>query len=211
MNNHSIDSEINFLQLMYNVPFKNRHTWAFSLIPRISEISALCDVCGHGGLFPDWYPERPFSVIIGKGKIFPDILGCGAYPLTILSERVLATWSSLGLGSYTAFPLDVIVEPSSGRPTPPPYYHIKITGRCELDLQAMGVTITYTCPKCHYNEIEPVFGYPKIIKRETWDGSDVFASDIFPMAPLCTSRVVELAKKHKWTNFRFEPMDGILP
>jgi hypothetical protein len=213
MKNKNTNVESNFYLLRHKPSYKSRFAWAFTIVPRLSEIGELCDVCGKGRWYPSWYPERPLSVIIGKGKTYPDILGCGAYPLLILSERVLTTWDSLGLGSYSAYPMNIISEPAGKRPTPPPYYHVKITGRCQLDLEAMGLKVIYRCPKCDYSEVvetkenDPRAGLHQVIKPETWDGSDVFVADINPRGPFCTGRVAALAERNKWTNFRFDPSD----
>ncbi len=179
-------------------------TWAHNLIG-FYEKSTRCDVCGRGNLFPDYYPEYPLSVEVEGGTQYPDILGCGAYPLFIVSENVIKDWEVRAIRGYEKFALSVVK--ATGKKikdiVPPSYYHIKVTGRCNLDLEAMGLEIIQHCPKCLYTRADPMVHDRYIIDAKSWDGTSLFISELFPSKICCTQDVLDLASVNKRTNFRF--------
>jgi len=182
--------------------------WAVTLHPRLSEISASCDVCNIGRLYPEKYPERSFTVDVEGGSAYPDVLACGAYPLLIVSEAVIEDWESQQVTGYEKFPVNIgrVEEVKNKLANPPQYYHIKVNGRCLLNLNAMGVEVAFHCPKCGYTEIRnrPLMGCKFVIVSATWDGSDLFVNPYFPAVVFCSRRVFELAGQNRRTNFRFE-------
>jgi hypothetical protein len=206
MDRHPTATEEGFFQFHSNVAYRSRFVWAYSLTPRLDTIWQRCDVCNIGHVFPDWYPEIPLAATVDKKRKYPDILGCGAWPLRIVSQAVLDDWTAVGVKGYETFPLEVRGEAGSPRLDAPAYYHLKITGRCELDTDAMGIKILFRCPKCRYKNVEPIWPVDPIIKRDTWDGSDLFSSDLFPMQTFCTEAVRALTNKNRRTNFRFESL-----
>ncbi len=195
-----------FYKLTNNSIYSRGWTWAWSLIPRLDTISSVCDVCHIGRLYPGRYPERSLGVAVEGGTKYPDVLGCGSYPLLIVSAQVIADWKKNDVSGYREFLLTV--TKSQGKKievvTPPQYFHIEVSGRCLLDLEAMGVDITYQCPKCGYTRKNPTNGFPFIVRQETWDGSDLFISELFPQSVFCTQKVFDLAASNRRTNFCFK-------
>jgi hypothetical protein len=206
MSRHDTGAGEGFFELYHNSPYNRQFPWAYSITPPLATIGQRCNVCTNGYLFPGWYPDAPLTVSVNTGRKYPDVLGCGAYPLLIVSQAVLDDWSAVGLRGYEAFPLSVRAEPGAPRLAAPIYYHLKITGRCELDTDAMGIKVLFSCPRCLYREIEPITDHALIMKRDTWDGSDLFSSDLFPMVTFCTESVQKLATQNSRTNFRFESL-----
>jgi hypothetical protein len=126
-------------------------------------------------------------------------------------------WEANNITGYKKYPAPVIQATGSKikQRTPPPYYHIQVTGRCELDLEAIGIRIVTLCPKCGYGREEflvddphrdqenPFGFFPFVIKEETWDGSDLFVSELFDRHIFCSQKVFDLAGLNRRTNFRF--------
>src|SRR5579871_2661700 len=121
--------------------FRNRRwTWAWKTIPSLQEISEPCNVCGKGRLYPGRYPARPLQLEVERGSGYPSMLGCAA-SLLVVSAAVLHDWQSNGVTGYQKFPATVVKATGTkiAKLVPPQYFHIQVTGRCELDLEAMGI------------------------------------------------------------------------
>jgi hypothetical protein len=188
---------------------RRRFMYASAIVPQLSHQGVPCDLCGRGRLYPDWYPEHPLRVRIEGGRRVPDLLGCGAYPLLIVSEAVIHDWQDNQITGFEAFPLEV--ERHIGNPCMPPlkvegasYFHIKVTGRCTVDREAKGIRVNFFCPRCKFSEIEDAsFDQPFILDPTRRDGSDLFIDELFPCVTFCTERVLTLASANRRTNFRF--------
>jgi len=195
-----------FYHVAHDSAYQHPYTWAYRYEPSLSERGTRCDVCGLGDVFVTGaYPRFPLSAAVEGGWRYPDVLGSGEYPLLIVSEAMVEDWVQDGITGYNAYPLTIVRASCAAirRQTPPQYFHIEVTGRCQLDTEAMGLSVVYNCPKCGYVEKEPAFNTPFIIRRDSWDGTDLFVSDLSKGVTFCTDRVRALAEKRKWTNVRF--------
>jgi hypothetical protein len=72
------------------------------------------------------------------------------------------------------------------------------------------VEVIRVCPECHRVIERPrypfVHGYRMV--PGSWDGSPLFRDPVlYPRVSFCTQVVLDLAGQHRFTNFRFEPMD----
>ena len=179
--------------------------WAYapSIYPR-SELAGIdCDVCGANGT----YPNKEFDIDLELGVKFPDILMCGAWAFLIVSQKVINDWKNNDVTGFEYYRVGInkIKSKKLRDKTPPQYYHVVITGRCELDMEEMGVTIKERCPKCSklfFNK-DPWEIDRLVIKESSWSGDDLFISELFPGVNLCTDKVIITACKNKHTNFRF--------
>ena len=195
----------------------NSWTWAWKIRPYPNANSSLCDLCGKGRFRLKNYPKHPLTTEVEGGRAFPDVLGC-SYPLLAVSEHVLEDWQNNNITGGAAYPLTIAKAQGKRISTipAPQYYHTFVTGRCELDFEAMGIRITFLCPKCGYYEKESI--RPKkifedddpfdtsflVIKANTWDGSDLFTTSWFSHTIFCSQRVVDLASINRHTNFMFQ-------
>ena len=205
-----------FYSISDNSVYSPQWARAWKIIPSLTTLGVLCDVCGKGRLYPDRYLERPLTTEIEGRAKYPDVLGCAA-PLFVVSEHILGDWMQNDISGFKPFPLHVIKPANleSENALPPNYFHLKIMGRCQLDLEAMGIQITYVCPKCGYRnedlttlpssneDFDPFNNFGFVIKEDTWDGSDLFVSELFDGVKFCSERVFHLAGLYKHTNFRF--------
>ena len=205
---------MSFYSVSYAAHMDAGWPWAVKLYPHPRITGTRCPVCGIGILYPGRYPAYPIIAGIEGGVRFPDVLGCSESFL-VVSEAVISDWETAGVTGYKQHPF-MIVREEVGDDTLellPRYYHIEVTGRCQLDLEAMGIEIIFYCPTCGYrkeelldqNEIEenPFGTFPFVIRKETWDGSDLFVSDLFKRTVFCSQRVFDLAGLNERTNFEF--------
>jgi hypothetical protein len=94
----------------------------------------------------------------------------------------------------------------------PTYYYLEITGGVDIDLVASKAKVDRVCDQCllHYANGRQ-WNRTAVPREDTWDGCDLVEVRNYPVAgEFCTERVLLLAREHRWTNFRFLPMDVIM-
>jgi hypothetical protein len=183
-------------------------TWAFSIRPRSEVAHMHCPECGA----VDSYPSGAFDVAVEGGTKYPDVLGCGAYPFLIVSDRVVGAWAEANISSFHTFPVGVFDVKSRklAQIVPPSYFRVEIDGRCRIDLVASGVQVLRVCPLCGRVVDRPTFPYAPRYQMvpDSWDGRALFRDEAtYPRVSFCTQLVLDLASQHHLTNFRFERMD----
>jgi hypothetical protein len=192
-----------------NSVFTHGFTWAMSIHPRSEMVHRACRECG----WVDHYPSGAFDVTVEGGTKYPDVLGCGAFPFLIVSERVVAVWREAGVAAFHTHPVNVAKVKSKRLVAlaPPQYHRVEIDGRCVLDLAASGIGPVSMCPGCQHVITPPrMHGDQRYIPTPgSWDGADLFRDiTVYPRLSFCTDRILRLAGQHRLTNFRFEPMAG---
>ena len=156
-----------------------------------------------------------------KGTKWPDVLGCGAYPFLIVSEKVIECWARENIGTFPVHRVR-IASPLPKRltgTTPPEYFWIdgsKLRGAL-IDFEASGFVDVRFCAECgtRSNSIQGTFKRPYaqgaefsyVYRENTWNGLNLFTTDISDTAFFCTEVIVEVARKYKLTNFRFAPVE----
>ena len=183
------------------------YPWVWKTIPMRTE--SICPVCGQRAYAEGWYPAREVICETEKGTRYPDALA-NISNLIIVSDRVLRGFYDHGVTGFTPFP--IVIGPRSKKlqdVIPPVYWHLRVDGRCELDLEAMGLKIPVFCDRCYYSEIEKKADYGFVVKEGSWDGSDLFLSKDRSNYVFCSQRVFDLAKKFQWTNFEFTHAEDI--
>ena len=193
-------------QFLDNTIYKRGFTWAYSIIPKSEMFEINCPKCGIRGR----YPSGAFDVVVEGGSKFPDVLGCGAYPLLIVSEEVITDWKNAGIKSFDTYPVGIAEVQSKKLQDvqPPKYFRVEITGNCKIDLEKSGFHLLKKCSECGHTHFEgrATSGFQMV--PGSWDGSPVFRDfDVFPRVTFCTELIVELAREQKRTNFRFVLMD----
>jgi hypothetical protein len=154
-----------------------------------------------------------------KGVQWPDVVGCGHFPLFIISERAIHALSAEGIGEFPHHP--VLIQPPLPKKlaaVPAPQYFWldgqKMKGAL-LDFEASGFVGVQFCPECgtRTDDISGTFErrhsrvYPYAFRAGKWKGSHFFTTDLSPCAFFCTEVVVQCARKHQLTNFRFVPVE----
>lgn len=173
-----------------------------------------CPACGRG---VDAKSPKNAKLKIGtSGAKWTDVL-CDLDEL-VLHERVCDVLKTEHFTGYKAHPL-AITEIKSRRLASvpaPPYYLIEITGRIDVDQNELDDVGGSVCPICFYRNTNSENKYRWKPKRlvpilDTWDGSDfVVMRNLRNARRFCSKRFIDLANKHKWTNFIFgEAMPGV--
>lgn len=182
-------------------------TWAASILPKSEPIHVECP---EYGVVVD-HPSGAFDVVVEGGSKYPDVLGCGAYPFLIVSDAVIRAWLGAEVSCFHTYPVGVAaVKAPRLRNVPPPQYHrVEIDGRCRIDLEASGLTVVRYDPKCHYLVTKPLVPAGFRMVPGSWDSCALFRDEeLYPRVNFCTQLIIDIARQHQFTNFRFEPMEG---
>ncbi len=191
--------------------FDNRgFTWAMSIHPMSQVIHHACSTCKT----VEDRPSGAFDVTVEGGTKYPDVLGCGAFPFLIVSQAVISAWYEAAITSFHTYPVGVAeVKSRRLRDTiPPKYFRVEINGRCKIDSVASNIPVVRICPECGRVIEKPVypFAHTHQMVPGSWDGSPLFRdAEFYPTLHFCTELVFHLASRHRFTNFRFEPMDAV--
>ncbi|WP_152966342.1 hypothetical protein [Ornatilinea apprima] len=192
-----------------NTFHSKRYTWATSIIPRSQMVNRRCHYCSA----VENYPSGEFDVVLENGSEFPDMLGCGAYPFLILSERVISTLVAEKISAFHTFSVGISEIRSKSKmlmeTDPPKYYRVEIDGNCQIDLEASGLELVHFCPECHHLVTNPRVPNGLQIISGSWDKSDVFRDvQFYPRINFCNESLPGIVNRNKFTNFRFEFMQG---
>lgn len=167
-------------------------------------------VCPEYGAVED-YPSGSFDVVVEGGTKYPDVLRCGAYPFLIVSEAVTSAWHEAGITCFHTYQVGIAEVKSTYMQgvAPPNYFRIEIDGKCQIDLAASGMEIVHFCREHHYLVTRPSLAPKFHMIPDSWDGCYLFRDPVlYPRVNFCTRIVLDLARQHRFTNFRFEPMGG---
>ena len=159
--------------------------------------------------------ELAVSLEPKKGTKWPDVIGCGAEPLFIVSKRVLRDWKNDGIGEFLSHRIHIIPPfPKRLQDMEPPYYSwldgSQMHG-ARMDFDASGFVEVTFCLACGRRSDNVTATYdrqhskawPMAFIDNSWTGENLFTTDLSPAAFFCTESVVESARKHGHTNFRF--------
>lgn len=208
-------NDVKFFRVSHNTFGTRGFPWISTISEGLKD-TYRCYKCGR----VKTYAEGDITGILEKekGTKWSDVLGCGHFPLFIISSRILEAFDKEQL---LTFPYHrVFIE----KPYPkrldeqymPDYYWVdglKMLG-AELDFEASRFVDNTFCSECGtrtYN-IEKTFelqdkGFSYIFKKDTWNGSNLFVTELSHTALFCTDKIFECAKKYKLTNFKFTPIE----
>lgn len=162
--------------------------------------------------------SRPLGMLVddgnpwAKAKKWPDFLGHGGgIPSFFVSEKVVETLNREAISYFrlTEIPVGEIDSKGLKEQEPPKYYVLEVEPGLHLNYEASMVPLDEQgAPQFQLRPSH--FGVWNIGRLETWNGSDLFAWEGFPAKILsnllCTERIIEIAKKYKWTNVKFDPV-----
>jgi hypothetical protein len=146
-----------------------------------------------------------------KGTLWPDAIGCGGGMMGLyVSDRVKESLDRGGIRYGKAFPA-VVSRPYPKKlksQSPPKYFYVTGELGAKIDFEASGFKIKFVCPRCGHIRIDPASKPVRdVIKPESWNGSDIFYTDLSKTAHFCSERLLALARESRWTNFRFVPLE----
>lgn len=196
-----------FLVISHNSIHYKRYAWASRIIPRSNYVENLCENYG----VVEKYPSGAFDVIIERGSLYPDCLGCGSYPFFIVSKRVVDLWHGHGIKCFDTFPVKVadVKSKKLQTATPPDYFRIEVTGSCRVSLEGSGLKVIRQVPKCHYLVTDPPVPNKYVFEDNSWSGDHLFRDvELYPRVVFCTEKMLSIASDNKLSNFRFEWIVG---
>jgi len=206
-----------FYQCSDNSNWTRGFPWVSRIVSGLRRV-VCCDLCNVT-------IDRPSGTVQvtlqpNKGVQWPDVLGCGGeYPLTIVSHRVLNDWRKDGVGEFPAGRLEILdpIPAKLPRDQTPEYFWLdgaQMLG-AKVDFDASGYVDVRFCPKCgrRTDNVSATYKrqhsgvWPTAFLPGTWNGANVFTTDLSPAAFYCTEKVVECAREHRHTNFKFVPAE----
>ena len=189
--------------------------WIQSILSGFQD-RGMCSVCGAKLSYPCG------DLVVGleqrKAKKWPDVLGCGAYPLLIVSGKVLEAWKQSCIKVLPASQVIISTPIPSTLPVGKPNYFwiggTQYSGTM-MDFDASGYVGVQFCPECgnRAHDIKATYDrqhgkvWPYKFKGGSWTGADLFTTDLSPTAFFCTDSVIQSAGKNHLTNFRFVPVE----
>ena len=167
-------------------------------------------------------PTGELSVMMDpkRGVQWPgDVLGCGAYPLFVVSERVIEAWAIENIGQFPAHKV-TIVGPLPRRlvgTEPPHYFWVdgeEIRG-ARMDFGKSGFVSVEFCPVCGVRSDDTSASYrkqhssicPFSLIPGSWNETHLFTTEPFANGVFLHRRGRQFATKHRLTNFRFVPVE----
>ncbi len=100
---------------------------------------------------------------------------------------------------------------------PPQYLSLEREGMrgALLDFEASGFVGNQFCPECGTrrhdihatNQRQRSGTWPMALVEGTWNGAHLFTTDLSTSALFCTDAVLDCAKRHRHTNFKFRPLE----
>jgi hypothetical protein len=148
-----------------------------------------------------------------KAKKWPDFLGHGAshFPF-FLSETVVEDLRANGAPIARAIEMPIAEIQAAGlRSVPPPkYFVLETVPGIEVDFTASGIP-TDADGKPVPNPLPKPWPPVWCLKASSWNGADLFCCTNYggPLTLIATEKIVELARKQKWSNCRFEPLRAV--
>ena len=172
--------------------------------PQSTKCLNVCTSCGNK-------TEEP-SEIIGlhpyeRGNFWADCIGCGGGIIGVyVSERVIDVLVKEKMKFGKAFEASVL-KPYTKKlrgTEAPKYFYLKCEIGAKYDFVGSGYTVEKVCPECGcVLRNTDHMAKEDIFIEGTWNGSDIFVTDLSRGRYFCTERILELAAIHQWTNFRF--------
>lgn len=186
---------------------KSRTPYASTII-NFKDLIFICKTCGSMHFYENI--NEIILLVEGKGK-FPDKMLCGHLPLTIVSDNVLNAWKENNITGYLYNNVKLVSKNGMDINNELKYYNITVTGKTELDIEKMGISIKSRCNDCGQvkfgNEIFDVSN--AIMKDNSYNSTDLFVFNFFKNSPLCNKRTIEIIYKYKLTNFFIKKIEKV--
>lgn len=206
-----------FFSVNHNSLKNKKYPWIEKIVEGRINLNK-CSKCGT----IDSCPTSDIKVVLEKKKGFewPDVLGIGAYPLLIVSEKTVNSWQKEGvenIPSYRVFIVGNLPEGIVEKQKPIlNYYWIdgKRMRGALLDFSKSGYVDVHFCPDCgnRTHNIPATYDrqhkkrWPYVFKENSWNNKHLFTTDISNTKFFCTEKIVNLVNKYSLTNFLFTPI-----
>ena len=205
---------MNLFSISHNSFYRRGYPWINHIASGMAQTQT-CRACGEQQRFCTGDIEVTLEP--RKGVTWPDVLGCGACPLFIVSVHVLKAWQFEKLADIPYYQVKLIgkIPAKLENKEPPAYFWIdgaKLQG-AKYDFEASGYVNARICPECCrlYHDVSVTHKlqhsrkFPTVLN--SWSGANVFTTNFSPYRFFCTSKILDCARKYKLTNFRFIPIE----
>jgi hypothetical protein len=183
--------------------FSKKSPWGLTVL--VSGPAKSCRACGQ--------EIQPLAGRISvhldesRGSEWTDLIGVGSFgPWVLISSRVLEGLTSIGQRYVDVHPVEFCDVPKIMLYASRPKYFLAVLNEgIRLDPNC-GYVFKEHCSACGMAITDPVMDPYSVVDRfvdGSWNGMPVFLGDISGKTIYCDDRVVDLAGKHAWTNFRF--------
>lgn len=191
---------------------KDGMPWIQSIVDGLVDIGR-CLVCQRG---QSKLGDLKVLMQDERAKYWPDVLGCGAYPCFVVSQRFVDSMRKDGIRLVLGGGVKILepVENELSLKDAPPYYWVdgKRHRAAKMDFEASGYVDARFCRECgafssdisatnsrqHADPPPPItFHY------DEGSGYDLFTTDMSWAYFLCTERVLRCASLNKLTNIEF--------
>jgi hypothetical protein len=174
-----------------------------------------CPECGADGRSPTG--DLRGLLDLNRATHWPDAIGCGAYPLLIVSERVAEAWGATG--DYPAHRIEFIDPIPTGLRgvTRPEYFWIDGSAMpgARLDFEASGYVGVHFCSTCgrRMDDISKTYDrqhsgvWPYAFVDGSWNGAHLFTTDLSPGVFFCSEDLANISRQCCHTNLRFTPIE----
>lgn len=209
---------LSFYTVRHNSFDMRGYPWIERFVDGIQENPQICPECGSG-YPPEITGDVQATLDPKTGSKWPDVLGCGArHSLFIVSKRVLDDWKADNVGDMPVGGEVTFASPLPKRlreVEPPAYFwldHAKMVG-ARLDEEASGFVRTKPCSTCGRSSWDVKATYERQHSQPwgyvllDWNGANLFTTSSTGYY-FCTGTVMEYARKHRHTNFRFIPVEA---
>ncbi len=195
---------------------KHSFPWVMSITQGLHYLPR-CRACGR----EDVATEDALAVRLlpQKGNKWPDVLGCGAFPLLIISSLVVDGFKRESFGNLPLkrIILDGELPAKLKQQAPPEYFCLegaRLRG-AELDAEASGFVGVTRCGVCvslvhdgaATRSKQRANRSPLVIAPHSWRGLNLFTTELNPYYFFGTEELVRLARRYTLTNFRFVPVE----
>ena len=172
-----------------------------------------CPICGIRPRMPNG-EDIEATLDPSLGSKWPDVLCWGSYPFFIVSSRVIVAWQEEGIGEFPYHRVTILgsLPKLLVDKDQPAYYWIdgaKMQGAL-LDYSASGFVGFRFCSKCGYPQYDVSATYDRQHSRKypytfipgSWNGANLFTTDLSPTLFFCTEALLQCARAHQLINFR---------
>ena len=181
------------------------HPYA-SLRMEIAAEYGICDECKRTVLLKSAHGIA-YADFKDKGRDWYDVMHTENM-LSLVSEKVVEDLKSDGVTGVEFFPvvIESIESRSLKKKARPNLFWMNIAGMLDIDESCLGVNLE-RCGAC--GSFQGVFLPERFVpKADMSSGADFMTTrNIHTRLVICSYRVLELARKHKWSNFLFQPLD----
>jgi len=211
------EGDVRFYSVWHDSFEMRRFPWASSILNRPEPDTSFCPICHRAP--PVRFKDVDIQLDIRRGDQWPDVLGCGAAPLFIVSHRAIAVWQSKSIGTFPHHhvrlipPLPLALANSEA----PEYVWLdgsRMLG-ARLDFEASGFVANSFCATCGLRKDDAAATYERQHSKVwaytflpgSWTGAKLFTTDLSHATFFCTEELIVSAREHALTNLRFVPVD----